>query len=365
MSVTLVHSTTKPTAAPKLKKRVVLFYPEFTKIAGSIDAALLLSQLAYWFQNGPKGKPRVRVRRNGRLTYVRSHEDMRADTGLSEWRLRKARERLEAAGLVQVEVHLFGNKTLPHWWLDLPRLDSEIALKTGPEAHTIPDLRAPSRSCIKLCGEEVGEGRNAPESARTKDPLDFDIDVVEEGIEEADMGLKYVGPEAAQGTSAADVAAKMAARRAPGAGGKLSAGALAGLWKRHEFERTGAFQKAWTAKEMGQAGKLTRALGERAWPVCQWALDNWAALTFEAKSVKGKGGAPSEPVLGWLLQYHDVAVRMWERASLPQTGRISYAQAATMDAKPPAPAVQPSAEAPASADEAKEALAAFTQKGTP
>lgn len=371
MPVTLVHSSTQPKAAPAPKKRVVLFYPEFVHVAGSVDAALLLSQLAYWFQPGPKGKPRVRVRRNGRLTYVRSNEAMREDTGLSEWRLRKARERLEASGLVEVEVHLFGNKTLPHWWLDLHRLESEVALKTGPEVCTTPVLSALSGSCIKLCEEEeVREEENAPEAAREEGEGELDFEIVEEGFEELEredhVGVKFVKPEAAAGVSAAQVAARLAARRETG--GKLSAGALAGAWKKHLFDKTGNFQKQWTGKELGQAGKLTRALGDQAWPVVRWALDNWPALAFEVKQAKGTGSAPAEPHLGWLLQYHDVAVRMYTQGMVDSRVPVildgSYVLSKAVVEKVFPHMVQPvaPAEQAASAEEAATALAVLTKK---
>lgn len=292
----------------------VMFRPEFARVCGSADAGMLLSYLVYWFLPSKGGKSKLSVTWYGKRQLVKSRAELMSETGLTEWKLRAAVKRLEELGLVESSVHLFGNKTRPHLHLDEPRLKFLLTLGTqvgsgGPiaaatEATSVPVLRPPPDPYVEEYREEyVEEKYSAPrEKRKPNEPL---TEVKEEDTMVVKLAMN------APGKSLKDVMEERKSRLGAGPVGTPSAPALAALWKSHRAKATGQFQKAWTNKDLGQAKKLCAALQNDTWPIVKWALEHWGQLVFTAKDLHGKKAAPSEPHLGWLLQYHDVAHREW------------------------------------------------------
>lgn len=306
---------------------VVTVRMDFVSLVGS-DAGMLLSHLHYWFTPDSKGKSRLRVRRGDRLMYVRTNADMRKSTGLTEWKLKKAHRHLVQMGLLQTEIHKVGADTAVHWWLDTARVG--VLLKSGLEATSNPGWRPHPTPVIRL-ERRLEEKRNSAASQRDwvndkwhrktdeesratdckTDEADFELDITV--VLEDEMAVKFVAPTGAQ-VGVVDALKKVGGMPPSVYAEKMSASAFAALWKRQQSRSTGKFQKQWTGKELAQASRLVKMLGAQAWPVTEWALANWGPLAFEVKSVKGTGSSPMEPHIGWLLQYHDVAVRMFEQS---------------------------------------------------
>jgi len=85
-----VHNGDVAGSAKAAGQRPVLFFPQFARVSGSVEAGLLLSQLAYWHD------------RMGRSFY-KADAELAAETGLSERSVRTARGRLRAVKGLKIE----------------------------------------------------------------------------------------------------------------------------------------------------------------------------------------------------------------------------------------------------------------------
>lgn len=107
--------------------RPMAYYPRLADLAGSVKAAVMLSQLLYW-----NGDPAVQ-QREGWL--YKSVNDMTAETGLSKVEQQTAREQLTTAGLINAR--LAGMPRI--WWyqVDLDKISDLLAgvPAIGKESH--------------------------------------------------------------------------------------------------------------------------------------------------------------------------------------------------------------------------------------
>lgn len=69
-------------------------------VPDDLAAVLLLSQLLWWHQPGPDGRPRVQFHRDGEAWLLRRDSDWYAETGLTIKQVRRIRGVLVSLGLV-------------------------------------------------------------------------------------------------------------------------------------------------------------------------------------------------------------------------------------------------------------------------
>jgi hypothetical protein len=320
------------------KLQSVGYVPVLTRLTGDLASGVLLSQLVYWFRPSKGGKTKLRAHASGRLVLAKSRAELMAECGLTEWKLRAAMDKLKALGLVDSEVHLFNGKTCPFLFLYEDRL-AQMILQVGIEETSVPVLRKPT----KRLGGSIPTGREdsyqplqetttetlteTTSAAATPPPPDsepsFDITVEEEEKGE-EIGKLIHGDFRKEGTVATleeiqkRMAEKKAAVPAASAGGSISP--LVMLWKKRVSTITGGYVKDLTKQELGQLKLLGKQLGIEALTTMDWMLTNWAEFAFETKALKGLGAVPSQPVIGFLLKYHDVAMQLIARVTINKAG---------------------------------------------
>lgn len=351
----------------------VAFAPLYAAITGDVASALLLSQVVYWFKPGRNGKTKLRVWRDGKLWLAKSRAEWREETGLGEQQYRRAVLKLADLGLVVSEVHLFAGKTTPFLWLNQVRLQQMVGIQQALEAERTVETTEPDRSkrvdqgsvdptvpLQRLRAETTTEtvARLRLATAEREDP-DRDRDPSSTDVRE-DQDPKITMREGGKmkGRSAADVLKALQEKNLHGPGSKVNTKALVVHWKKRLALLSGAFVKEPTGKDVGQMGLFLKAVGEaRALAVLDWALQNWTRFTFEASEAKGLKVTPDQPVIGFLLAHHDVAVQL--SAQKPKV-KAAPPKPVTQVPVPAAPVTPPSEENPnAAQDMIAQALAQF------
>jgi DNA-binding transcriptional ArsR family regulator len=91
----------------------VTVYAAMVRMTQSANAALVLAQVVYWFEDGKNGYTRLRVYKNGKWWLAKSHDEFAGETGLTSRQVRAALDKLRNLGLVSTEVRVFkGVRTL-------------------------------------------------------------------------------------------------------------------------------------------------------------------------------------------------------------------------------------------------------------
>lgn len=83
-------------------------------LEGDAVAAVILSQIAYWFRPSAKGKTKLRVYRQGVPWLAKSAPDWHEEVGLSPKQAYRAMGLLEAKGLIDKKVMRFNGTPTTH-----------------------------------------------------------------------------------------------------------------------------------------------------------------------------------------------------------------------------------------------------------
>lgn len=302
-------------SAAERSNDVVALRKQFVIITGSLGAGVLLSQIAYWFSGD-----RLRVKRGNRMWLAKRREDLACDCGLSFDQYKRAIKKLKGLGLVVVEQHKFAGNPISHLWLDqealahavqsAPPVRSNMHHIGGAVAHcsytetTNRNYRQSEADATYVAGEERGE--IAQELVRAE-PRPIDDWMAERPVLAEQKAGEFTAKEwLMKATGILKLhQGKMGLREV-----RLTANSLAIAWKRMVAERYGGFVKELTQKEIGQLRMYLQKVGDKAPEVMAAALDQWADFALEAKYQKGLSSTPERPVVGFLLQHHDVAMQL-------------------------------------------------------
>ncbi len=96
----------------------VFCYRDLVRLFDNVNAALLMSQLVYWFRSPPdhpsdgRQLPRARAIVDGQIWVDKSHADLSLETGLSQSKVKRALAYLRTQDCVETRRHVYnGNRT--------------------------------------------------------------------------------------------------------------------------------------------------------------------------------------------------------------------------------------------------------------
>jgi hypothetical protein len=263
---------------------VVAFQRSYVDLLdGDVMAALMLSQIFYWYQPAKNGGSKLRVLRQGKWWLAKSTKDWNAELGMTLKQARRCMDVLISKGIIEAEIMRFDGSPTQH--CRLVCVEGKKVLNCPSEVFHLSFCKLPF----------APEGKTITETTtQTTTETLYATEVAGDG----DMKLN-------------DVMAKLEAKKSAVPTGKVTASGMAMLWKsRMSLLNDGNYQKELTSKEVGQLKHLIKPLGDRCFEVLDWALQNWSAFAWEVKAKKGLTTAPEQPVIGFLVQYHDVAVQL-------------------------------------------------------
>lgn len=266
----------------------VLFRPAYFDAVGDVNAALLMSQIHYWYLPDKTGKSKLRVYKRGHWWLVKSHDDWFAECRLTRRQVDRALAILVEAKLVQVEIHRFGGVPTRH--IICPQL-AAIPLQ---DRDTFAPISA--SGCTPMCNPLPALGQSLTET--TAETI--------ESSELSEGGAMATAKEILQGIQAGSTKA-------------VGFAAVTIQWKKSMSALLdGGFVKPLTAVEQGQLKHVYRELHEKTVPVLRWAIENWQKFAMEAAAKKGIAAAPQQPVPGFFLQHYEVAVQLIAEAAQKQ-----------------------------------------------
>jgi hypothetical protein len=300
--------------AAKNLTRVIAVRPEYVKFTGA-SAAMLLSQIVYWFSNN-----RLRVKRDGRLWLAKTREELAAECGLSLDQYKRAIKKLKELELVQVEAHMWNGFRTSFIWLDQQRLAQitptgrVVSAPTGrgrlhrPITETTAETTDREQQ-TRLASQEQKRVGEAQEQVREKKPRAIADWVAERPVLAEQRAGRYTAQEWLM--KASEILKRhqeQAGLRAPPRAGVNS---LAIAWKKAVAGDGGDFVKDLTQKELGQLKQLMAKVGSDTPQLIAWALPHWPDFAFSVRHQKDLKSSPSEPHLGFLLAHHDVAMNLY------------------------------------------------------
>jgi hypothetical protein len=121
----------------ELPPGTVAFQPEYVRLLGDPQTALMLSQLVCWHLRGANPHLPTRVLRNGNWWIVLSWREWQHNLGLSRAQTRRCLTKLQNAGLIEVKVYMDKRNGTPTRHVRFPWLASGETLHETPTAREL------------------------------------------------------------------------------------------------------------------------------------------------------------------------------------------------------------------------------------
>lgn len=359
---------------------------KYIEVAGSFQAGVLLSQLAYWWGTNDKGHRRLRVKHDGVYWLARKRTEWLEECGLSPKAFDTALARLVKLDLVQVKRAKFAGLTIQHLHLDVQRLvalcttdctewvnsnlpvgensytettdtDHKVKSKSGASSTQKPASLFSTSDWKSNPGKEQEQSqgqveKSAPASLQSiaePPPLPRAIDdwvADRPGLAEQKLKTQYTATEWKMKAS------EILKRHREGMTDKstrLTANSLAMLYKRVVSEKYQQYVPDLTHKQIGQLKQFLTKVGEESPQVLGYVLENWNKYALATKADKGLGSAPEKPVIGFILTHLDVAVNLYRTSQKVHEPQPSAQQG--FDKATTEPQTTMAKEEPASLDE--------------
>lgn len=358
----------------------VAFHREYVDLLkGDILAALMLSQIVYWYLPGKTGHPKLRKKMNGMYWLVKSHQHWYDECGFSRPQTRRCLKVLKEAGLIETCCHKW--EGVPTIYLRLVALKGAQGVPEPPTVQQLTGVVTPSdwiRVSTSLvvqdqCSYRENRQRSTPTSQSTEDgaisgqSTEAGETGEKEREEEGELGsvgrssdfvleLETVSLAAIAGTDTGKISPCVAEAPSCMLGLHATAkketvpmraedilkrarptspkGAIAACWKRAVHETEGGFQKDLTQKQVGQLALVQKALGDRTREVIEHTVQHWQKFASRAGAMAGEP-APTAPHVGFFLLHYDVAVGLLD-STIPSEP-VVQSSAAVPPPTPPTP----------------------------
>lgn len=264
---------------------VVVFQRAYVDLLdGDVMAALLLSQIYYWYKPAQNGSSKLRVFKGGKWWLAKSSKDWEEELGMTRKQSRRCMEALVAKGIIVAEVMRFNGSPTVH--CRLVAVEGKQVVTDPFGIFDCPDWKIG----LSQKGQSITE-TTAQTTAQLKDASDL------------------AGEQAM--TSIQDILKNHEEKKAKTPEGKATSSSVALLWKKRAAALgDGGYVKDLTGKEVGQLKHLVKALGDQTHAVVDWAMQNWPVFSWEVRQGKGLSSAPAVPVVGFLLEHHEIAVQL-------------------------------------------------------
>lgn len=134
-----------------LNQRPIAYYPIYRKLMGSVAGGVLLSQIMYRYGNLKKDQDE----------FDASDDELRNQTGLSEWELKTEKNKLRESGFV--EINLRGVPAKTHYMVDIQKLaeklsslEDDLQTEKNNSLANAPVRRTSSKQDRRASSEQAG-----------------------------------------------------------------------------------------------------------------------------------------------------------------------------------------------------------------
>lgn len=286
---------------------VVLFRTAYFDIVGDIKAALVMSQIHYWYMPTDQGKSKLKVHKHGHWWIAKSHGEWWKDCRLTRREVDRALALLVEKGLIKVKIMRFNGLATRHIICDVlsevhiaerPFLEIEKAFGCTVQCNGLhPPVHPLTETTTETTKEKIQDANvfQTLPSQELKMMKAFSGEEEKKDIEkEIEMKANDILKEI---KNKQDIQS-------------IGINGLILLWKKRLGAMTEEYIKPLTGQEVGQLKHVHKALGgAQAFAALDYALSNWDKFSNEASGAHGVL-APNMPTCGFFCKYHHVALQL-------------------------------------------------------
>ena len=294
----------------KSKGSVVLFRLNYFDLVRDLPAAIMLSQIHYWYQPSNKDNlSKLRVKRKGQWWIAKSYKGWWDDCRLTRGQVDRVIPFLVKLKLIEVKVFRYGKGSLQHGPPPVRHIRSlgfhlhKESIIAAPYAITnsLPACKGTTTDYGTEITAEITLQKNSKDQSQEKNSTHC--------IPSCNQKVAVMNSQ----DTLAHLAAKKATLTVPAEPKNASGLALA--WQKlvphyHDLPALGDGLKIkpLVAKEVGMLAKFLKAVGkDQAYGVMHCAVRDWDRLALAVKEQKGES-MPTVPRVNYLLRHWDIAL---------------------------------------------------------
>ncbi len=257
-----------------------------------MTTAAVLGQIAYWFAPSKNGKSKLRVRRDGMFWLAKSAADWSLELGITQKQAYRSIRVLKSKGLIQTKVMKFAGSPTTH-------------IRLTDEGHKVVNCHSGDFHVTAEVNSFAPQGKSLTETT-TENTTELNPAGKPAGkIQTKDMGEDKSNEE---GKEKEKVEKQ---KKLVDSTNYKNESALAKLWRDRMLSLHPGFQKELTKKEYGQLKQFRSKVGDQAIAALEYALTNWSTLAWEVTVWHLAKSSPITPMVGFLLQHHNVLMNLF------------------------------------------------------
>lgn len=274
---------------------VVSFHRVFVDwLEGDIIAALVLSQLFYWYRPDDKGQSKLRIRKNEQWWIAKTAHEWQLELGVTAKQARRAIAVLKEKGYVDTLVAKFDNSPTQH--IRLLSVEGK-----GPITH-VNQLRLLPKLELQFALQDKSITETTAETTKeSKDNSASDLSVAEipsQPMKKFDSSLEVL--HAFQQAQTAPIKVDVI----------TTPTGFYALWKTAVPRHVEGvkYVAPFTMKEMGMAKLLVKHWGTKCGAVLLACIKGWVAFTKHVESMTTTFKSPLRPSLPYLVSHAATAL---------------------------------------------------------
>jgi len=313
----------------------IAFQREYVDLLdGDAQAAIMLSQLVYWYSPTKEGKPKLCVYKDNMFWIAKSGVEWTEETRLSGMKVRRCIKVLERKGLIEVKKFRFDGSPTNHFRLLCANGDPLLVEKPFMETqgkHTIEENNK-SICCeeqihlLPLTNPFVADNKSITES--TAENTAECNTVLTHDTKMGFLKNLQTKEETKKPRKTEELVTNLNELAQGSMYGEKNKESILNLWQSRMAKKTGAFQLALNKKDANQLKMFEASLGkEKAFQAIEFAFTNWYDFMKRVGLETGFINLPGVPNLSYLLKYRQQLLNCMESIATPthfKTEAIHY-----------------------------------------
>ncbi len=349
------------------KPEGILYRTEYFDAVGDVVAALVMSQVHYWYSPSKTGKSKLRVHRDGKWWVAKSLQEWAAECHLSLMQVRRSIGILESKGLLEVQSFMLGRHQVTHLRMpfvkgrgpifDVPEFVKTLVIEKGTLVTGNTDLVTGNIALVtgNIAGVTDNKSITVDYTETTQKLLQGGDATALTPITDIPEENPMIHGKAIDGCKA--ILAKLKSKGKPIEEYPVSPQGLYLLWVNvvPDYHEGVGCQKPWTMAQKAQANKLISLWGpEHSREIMEHVIKDWVGFVKYCEDHSGAFKTPLLPTFQFLNKYGAEAKNYWLAApkALPtivKKGNLVFKKLSA----PPPETVQLTAQPPKVEDEDK------------
>ena len=305
------------------KSRGVFLHAAYMTALGDPVAAILCSQIHYWYSPSKAGRSKLRIQKKGNYWIAKSAKEWAEETGLTSAQVKRAIGVLVDNGVIEKMVTKFNGAPTVH--VRALQVQGK-ALKEGEYLFAIKGVGSPpsqEANPFAVIGDSIAI-QHTPLATHAKSSTETlqenSKETTQDSMASSDAVLpKEEIPKQQPEKNEYDVETAMPVSEAKTAVVNSSEPAIdtppIQVWNQLTALHVKDYGEylALDKKELGQLAQFSNKLDGRTAPVLRLLFLEWSRFAKYAKNRHGAYSIPEMPTLGFILRYSNAALNYWQK----------------------------------------------------